>query len=81
MTKAKQNNLAAALLSEGKPAKRPAMKPEPSGETVQINFRVDPAAKRQLEFLRLEIGAKSLQELLIEGMNDLFEKHGKDRIA
>ena len=57
------------------------MKPEPSGETVQINFRVDPAAKRQLEFLRLEIGAKSLQELLIEGMNDLFEKHGKDRIA
>ena len=81
MTKAKQNNLAAALRSEVKPAKRPVMKPEPSGETVQINFRVDPAAKRQLEFLRLEIGAKSLQELLIEGMNDLFEKHGKDRIA
>lgn len=80
MPKAK-NNLAAALRSEGKGAKPTPVKSEPIGEAVQINFRVDPAAKRQLEFLRLEIGAKSMQELLIEAMNDLFEKHGKDRIA
>lgn len=81
MAKAKTNNLAAALRSEGKGAQKPVLKAEPEGGNVQINFRVDPAAKRQLEFLRLETGAKSLQELLIEAMNDLFEKHGKDRIA
>jgi len=70
------------LRNEGQGAKRPSIiRAEPEGGAVQINFRVDPAAKRQLEFLRLETGAKSLQELLIEAMNDLFEKHGKDRIA
>lgn len=80
MTKAKTNNLAAALRNQ--PAKRASLiKASPEGDNVQINFRVDPAAKRQLEFLRLETGTKSLQELLIEAMNDLFEKYGKDRIA
>lgn len=81
MTKAKQNNLAAALRSEGKTKKPTIVKPEPNGATVQLNFRIDPAAKKQLEFLRLETGAKSLQELLTEAINDLLEKHGKDRIA
>ena len=81
MTKAKQNNLAAALRSEGKTKKPTIVKPEPNRATVQLNFRIDPAAKKQLEFLRLETGAKSLQELLTEAINDLLEKHGKDRIA
>lgn len=50
-------------------------------DLVQLNFRIDQAAKTQLEFLRLEIGAKSVQSLMIEAINDLFEKHGKKRIA
>lgn len=50
-------------------------------DLVQLNFRIDQAAKTQLEFLRLEIGAKSVQSLMIEAINDLFEKHGKNRIA
>lgn len=77
----KKNNLAAALLNDEKGRKYPAIKVDPEGKGVQISFRVDPAAKRQLEFLRLEIGAKSVKDLLIEAMNDLFEKHNKDRIA
>ena len=79
--KTKTNNLATALLGERKGIKPDFVKAEPESRSVQINFRVDPAAKRQLEFLRLEIGAKSIQDTLVEAMNDLFEKYGKDRIA
>jgi hypothetical protein len=77
----KTNNLASALLSERKGIKPDFVKAEPESRSVQINFRVDAAAKRQLEFLRLEIGAKSIQDTLVEAMNDLFEKYGKNRIA
>lgn len=80
MTKAKKNNLAAALLNDTKQVK-PAVKATPEGGTVQMLFRVDPAAKKQLEFLRLELGEKSLQGMLQEALNDYFQKHGKDRIA
>ncbi|OUI77619.1 hypothetical protein HK18_06420 [Commensalibacter intestini] len=54
---------------------------EGGNDLVQLNFRIDQAAKTQLEFLRLEIGSKSIQSLMIEAINDLFEKHGKNRIA
>ena len=77
----KTESLAAALRNEAKTPRAPDIRSEPDGKEVQLNFRVDPAAKRQLEFLRLEIGARSLQELLREAMNDFFEKHGKDRLA
>ena len=77
----KTESLAATLRNEAKIPRAPDIRSEPDGKEVQLNFRVDPAAKRQLEFLRLEIGARSLQELLREAMNDFFEKHGKDRLA
>lgn len=54
---------------------------EGGNDLVQLNFRIDQAAKTQLEFLRLEIGSKSIQSLMIKAINDLFEKHGKNRIA
>jgi len=40
----------------------------------------DPAASRQLRQIALEEGL-SVQELLREAINDLFEKRGKSRIA
>jgi len=49
-------------------------------KTIAILSQKDGAGKTQLEFLRLEIGAKSVQSLMIEAINDLFEKHGKKRI-
>lgn len=41
---------------------------------------LDPEALKQLQFVALDEGA-SLQTLLIEGVNAVFEKRGKPRIA
>ena len=41
---------------------------------------LDPEALKQLQFVALDEGA-SLQSLLIEGVNAVFEKRGKPRIA
>lgn len=80
MTKKQTNSLKDALLQD---KKRLLVSDTNSDKSnlVQLNFRIDQAAKIQLEFLRLEIGAKSVQSLMIEAINDLFEKHGKNRIA
>ena len=78
----KKKNLAAALHKDIKKVTPiPVVASASENTLVQMNFRIDPAAKQQLEYLRLETGAKSLQVLFIEAMNDLFQKHGKDRIA
>lgn len=80
MAKSKKNNLANALL-QNRTSEKPAIKSQPEGEAVQVLFRVDSAAKRQLEFLKIELGEKSLQAMLTDALNDYFQKHGKDRIA
>jgi hypothetical protein len=41
---------------------------------------LEPAALKQLQMVALDEGA-SLQSLLIEGVNAVFEKRGKPRIA
>jgi hypothetical protein len=41
---------------------------------------LEPEALKQLQFVALDEGA-SLQSLLIEGVNAVFEKRGKPRIA
>ncbi len=41
---------------------------------------LDPVALKQLQLVALDEGA-SLQSLLIEGVNAVFEKRGKPRIA
>ena len=45
-----------------------------------VTMYLDPAAHRQLRMLGLETD-RSGQDLLVEALNDLFQKHGKARIA
>ncbi|MDI2113800.1 ribbon-helix-helix domain-containing protein [Commensalibacter nepenthis] len=80
MTQKRVNSLKDVLLQDKKRQLISDIKDSKS-DLVQLNFRIDQAAKTQLEFLRLETGAKSIQSLMIEAINDLFEKHGKNRIA
>lgn len=80
MTKKQINSLKDILLQD---KNRPLISntKDDKNNLVQLNFRIDQAAKTQLEFLRLETGSKSIQSLMIEAINDLFEKYGKNRIA
>lgn len=80
MVKKQSNSLKDVLLQEDN-LKRKSNIQEEKSDLVQLNFRIDQAAKTQLEFLRLEIGAKSIQGLMTEAINDLFEKYKKNRIA
>ena len=45
-----------------------------------VTVYLDPAAHRQLRLLALEQN-RSVQDLSVEATNDLFQKHGKARIA
>jgi len=58
---------------------KPSTIPSRRGKKTIAGF-FDPAASRQLKQIALEEGS-SVQELLREAINDLFEKRGKSRIA
>ena len=45
-----------------------------------MTIYLDTAAHRQLRMLALEQN-RSVQDLAVEVLNDLFQKHGKPRIA
>jgi hypothetical protein len=85
---ARKPSLSAALTEVAKDTPPPsaahtthAQKPAPSRtgkKTVAAHF--DPAVSRQLRQLALEEDS-SMQELLREAINDLFEKKGKPRLA
>ena len=61
------------------PPKSAAIPPSRTGKkTIAAHF--DPAVSRQLRQLALEQDS-SMQELLREAINDLFEKKGKPRLA
>ena len=45
-----------------------------------VTVYVDPAAHRQLRILAIETDTSS-QALLVDAVNDLFQKHSKPRIA
>ena len=45
-----------------------------------VTIYLNAAAHRQLRMLALEQG-RSVQDLMTEATNDLFQKHGKPRIA
>ena len=45
-----------------------------------VTFYLDPAGHRQLRMITLE-SDRSTQSLLVEAVNDMFQKHGKPRIA
>jgi hypothetical protein len=85
---ARKTSLSAALTEVVKDTPPPSavhiphpQKPAPSRtgkKTVAAHF--DPAVSRQLRQLALEEDS-SMQELLREAINDLFEKKGKPRLA
>lgn len=68
-----------------KPAPTTAAVPPPppspgrTGKKVIAGF-FDPAVSRQLKSLAIDVDS-NVQQLLAEALNDLFEKHGRARIA
>lgn len=60
-------------------AKAQAMPPSRAGKKI-VSGHFDPAVTRQLKQLALD-KESTLQNLLAEALNDLFAKHGKQRIA
>ncbi len=76
---------ASGIREEPKPDAVPADAVKPSRIPSRIGKKTiagffDPAASRQLKQIALEEGS-SVQVLLREAINDLFEKRGKSRIA
>jgi hypothetical protein len=70
------SSFAAVKPSAASPGAGPAEKEEQRGQTLRLNMR----AWRQLKALALEAGRPS-HDLLIEAVNDLFQKRGKPPIA
>jgi hypothetical protein len=61
------------------PAKLQLVPPSRAGKKI-VSGHFDPAVTRQLKQLALDQEA-TVQALLAEALNDLFAKHGKQRIA
>lgn len=62
-----------------KPEKAQSVPPSRAGKKI-VSGHFDPAVTRQLKQLALDQEA-TVQSLLAEALNDLFAKHGKQRIA
>jgi hypothetical protein len=58
---------------------KPPVPPSRAGQRV-VTFYVKPEAHKQLRLLGVEEGA-SVQDLMIDALNDLFRKHGRSIIA
>lgn len=76
--------VAAAIASpppvlKNQPVKPQAIPPSRAGKKI-VSGHFDPAVTRQLKQLALDQEA-TVQSLLAEALNDLFAKHGKQRIA
>ena len=81
-----RSSLADALKPRQAPP-APAPEPEPHAHRAPsrrgrkaVTIYLDTAAHRQLRMLALE-QSRSVQDLMTEATNDLFQKHGKARIA
>lgn len=61
------------------PPDNPNVAPSRRGRRA-VTFYVDPAAHQQLRVLAVETG-ESAQTLITGAINELFEKHGKPRLA
>lgn len=89
MSKAKKASLSAALHDKTKTAEpvavQPAKSPKPpkgqGDDLVQFNMRLPRDAKTQLDYLKLELGAPSIHAMMLEALDDFFQKHKKKRIA
>lgn len=83
--------LSPSIVSAALVAPAPQLKPEATASKTQptppsragkkiVSGHFDPAVTRQLKQLALD-NESTLQNLLAEALNDLFAKHGKQRIA
>jgi ApbE superfamily uncharacterized protein (UPF0280 family) len=83
MSKKNKSSLAEALRENKKPSVT-ASAPQAGGtgdDKSVLFIRLDPDAKKQLEFLKIEQNAPSITALMSEAINDLFLKYGKEPIA
>ena len=58
---------------------KPSAPPSRIGQRV-VTFYVKPEAHKQLRLLGVEEGS-SVQELMVDALNDLFRKHGRSTVA
>lgn len=74
--------IAAAIDTPPQVAVRAKSQPAPPGRAGKkmISAHFDPAVARQLKQLALD-RETTLQNLMAEALNDLFAKHGRQRIA
>lgn len=84
MKKVTLNQLGAQLAETLAPPP-PETEPKPAprrkrSESVLLPFAVNPAAKKQLKIMAVELG-RTQQDLTIEALNLLFKHYGKKTIA
>lgn len=89
---AKKQTLSAALKQATQQPEMPKLEPKPASNTAAvaqppsragkkaITGFFDPAVSKQLKQIGLETDA-TVQDLMREALNDLFQKHGRARIA
>lgn len=91
MTSSKRGSLFGSLVTPApaSPADEPTSPPMPARTSVKppsregkaaITVYVDPVAAKQLKRLAVDEDT-SIQTLMVEALNDLFAKKGKNRIA
>lgn len=93
MSRSKKPNLVTALQEASGKAQPPVSQPEPPAEPQETSYlapsrrgkkavtgHFDPAVSRQLKQLALDLDT-TVQALLAEALNDLFEKHNSNPLA
>lgn len=74
----KRHSRAGAAVAGAAPA--PATPKSRRGKKAIVAY-CDPAVSAELKRLLLDEGRRSLQELVVEAINDLFKKYGRPPIA
>lgn len=68
------------MFEEISPSRPKPKKVEKGAPKRFTSFRLNSTARKQLDILAIEEG-ETLQSIMCQAVNDLFEKHGKPRIA
>lgn len=76
---AKRSSLSAALHSHQKPTNKPST-PKAGGPRRQLSVRLEPEVIHQLKLLAVQEGT-TLQGLVCEGLNGVFQGRGQPPIA
>ena len=77
---AKKSTLSAALHSYNEKSAKPKAAPEAGGDRRQLSVRLEPEVIHQLKLLALQEGT-TLQGLVCEGLNGVFQARGEAPIA